>query len=184
MSWPAGVKNCASGSVDGKNSLNCRLSSPPPAMRLLAQALRQTHARTEVVNRVHRPRIVDVVASTRARCRACRAARCEAPGRGSWLSLVVPFQSNTRSHQKNCAPTFELRFAHAGFSGLAGGLTGFGPTWQNAHDMPMRYGLHELVRQVIARVAVVALRVPVLAGPFVEVRIGEQRSPTMPEGSP
>ena len=54
--------------------------------------------------------------------------------------FVVPFQLKTRSHQKNCAPTLELRFSQRGFSGSAGGFTGLGPTWQNAHDMPTRYG--------------------------------------------
>ena len=45
-----------------------------------------------------------------------------------------------RSTQKYWAPTLEARFSHLGFSGSAGGRVGLGPTWQNAHDMPTRYG--------------------------------------------
>ena len=62
----------------------------------------------------------------------CRAWKKKA------LLTASPRQLNTRSHQKYCAPTFELRFSHAGSSGFAGGLMGLGPTWQNAHDMPTR----------------------------------------------
>ncbi len=49
-------------------------------------------------------------------------------------------QAKMRSIQKYCAPTLELRFSHLGFSGSAGGFTGLGPTWQNAHDIATRYG--------------------------------------------
>ena len=50
------------------------------------------------------------------------------------------FQAKMRSTQKYCAPTVELRFSHCGASGSAGGLIGFGPTWQKPQDMPTRYG--------------------------------------------
>ena len=45
-----------------------------------------------------------------------------------------------RSTQKYCAPGFEVRFSHFGFSGSAGGRIGLGPTWQKPHDMPTRNG--------------------------------------------
>ena len=66
-----------------------------------------------------------------------------APGREVWKSwnmklLGSDSQVKMRSTQKYCAPTLELRFSHFGFSGSAGGLTGLGPTWQNAQDMPTR----------------------------------------------
>ena len=50
------------------------------------------------------------------------------------------FHARMRSTQKYCAPTVALKSAHRGASGSAGGFTGFGPTWQNPHDMPTRYG--------------------------------------------
>src|SRR5947209_6038351 len=61
----------------------------------------------------------------------------------SWkmkFDSLCGFHMNTRSTQKYCAPGLELRFAHFGCSGSAGGFTGFGPTWQKPHDMPTRYG--------------------------------------------
>src|SRR6187402_1185807 len=69
------------------------------------------------------------------------------PGRDVWNSwkkklplLASPCQLKMRSTQKYWAPTLELRSAHVGRSGSAGGCTGFGPTWQNPHDIPTRYG--------------------------------------------
>src|ERR1039458_10779179 len=58
------------------------------------------------------------------------------PGRDVWNScrgklLILGFHASTRSTQKYCAPTLELRFSHFGFSASAGGFTGFGPTWQD-----------------------------------------------------
>src|ERR1700742_1520804 len=68
------------------------------------------------------------------------------PGREVWKSwtgklLISGFHAKMRSIQKYCAPTLELRFSHFGLSASAGGFTGFGPTWQNPHDIPTRYGL-------------------------------------------
>ena len=70
------------------------------------------------------------------------------PGLDVWNSwkkklslLSSAFQLKMRSTQKYCAPTFDARFSQRGFSGSAGGRIGFGPTWQNPHDMPTRYGL-------------------------------------------
>ena len=37
-----------------------------------------------------------------------------------------------------CAPTDELRLAHCGAAGSAGGWVGLGPTWQKPQDMPTR----------------------------------------------
>ena len=79
-----------------------------------------------------------------------------------------------RSTQKYCAPTLELRFSHFGFSGSAGGLTGFGPTWQKPQDMPTRYGRTRSCRVVVVGIGVIALRVPLLRRLFVEVGIREQ----------
>ena len=60
----------------------------------------------------------------------------------SWKTKLactsLGFQKKTRSTQKYCAPGLELRFAHFGFSGSAGGFTGFGPIWQKPHVMPTR----------------------------------------------
>jgi hypothetical protein len=48
------------------------------------------------------------------------------------------FQKKMRLAQKYCAPGFDARFSHFGFSGSAGGRIGLGPTWQKAHDIPTR----------------------------------------------
>ena len=60
--------------------------------------------------------------------------------RKSWTMKLDGFasQPKMRSSQKYWAPTLELRFAQRGFSGSAGGLSGFGPTWQNAQDIATR----------------------------------------------
>ena len=55
------------------------------------------------------------------------------PGRDVWNSWKTKLEGSAshekiRSIQKYCAPTLELRFAHAGRSALAGGRTGLGPT--------------------------------------------------------
>ncbi len=67
------------------------------------------------------------------------------PGSEVWNSWKMKlawtffgFHTKMRSTQKYCAPGLEFRLAHLGFSGSAGGFTGFGPTWQNPHDMPTR----------------------------------------------
>ncbi len=67
------------------------------------------------------------------------------PGSEVWKSWKMKlacalraFQMKMRSTQKYCAPGFELRFAHVGCSGSAGGFAGLGPTWQKPHDMPTR----------------------------------------------
>ncbi len=66
--------------------------------------------------------------------------------RASWYmkffcpSGLPEFTMNRRSTHMYCAPTDELRLAHCGAAGSAGGCTGLGPMWQKPQDMPTRYG--------------------------------------------
>ena len=109
------------------------------------------------------------------------------PGREVWKSWIEEarlwsaFQSKMRSTQKYCAPTFELRFSHFGFSGSAGGLIGFGPTWQNPHDMPTRYGCTRFCVVVVRRIACSsAPRPSACAAASSKSGFGNSRRPTMP----
>ena len=128
----------------------------------------------ELVHRVHRPRIVDVVGRDERRVERAGTRRVEQLVEEAAAGWRSPCQLKMRSTQKYWAPTFELRFSHRGFSGSAGGFDRVRSDVAEParHADPVR--LHEIAREVVGRVAVVALRIPLPPRLLVEVGIGEQ----------
>ena len=141
--------------------------------RFLAPLLGEPHARPEVVHRVHRPRIVDVVGRDerrveRARQRGVQRLVEEALLVGVALPVEdpIPPEELRADVRAEILPAWILRIGRR-LDRIRADVAE-----RARHADAVR--LHQVPRLVVARVAVVALRVPLLARLLVEVRIREQ----------
>jgi hypothetical protein len=95
---------------------------------------RDSEARVEIEDSVHRIGIVDVIAGgARGVGGAGRSISQRKLPACEWTAKTLP-------SRKYWLPIAEARFSHLGFSGSAGGLSGWGPTWHRPHVTPTRYG--------------------------------------------
>ena len=138
---------------------------------LLAGMGRQFDPRLEVVDRVHGPRVVDVVTGHQ------RGIQCSRPRGVEQLLRVAGLVRIP--HEDAIDP--EILGSGVGVEVGPGGLVGvgrwIGRVWPDVaeaagHAHPI--GFHQLAVVVVAGIFVIALGVPVFLGLFVEVRVGEQ----------
>ncbi len=149
--------------------------------RLLAPLLRQAHARPEQVDRVHRARVVDVVA------RDERSVERSGPRRVEQLEeealrvgVALPVEDAIDPEILPADGRREVRPARVlGIGGRADGIRA-DVAEPARHADPVR--LDEIAGLVVLRVAVVALGIPLLAGVLVEGRVREQAQPDDPGG--
>ncbi len=130
--------------------------------------------RHQIVDRVHRARIVDVVGRDQRgveRARTCRVQHLEQEIR----RVGVPCQDAVDPEILRAggrAQIFPLRLF-----GIGGRLFGIGADMAKAARHADAVGPHQILRQIVVRVVVKALRVPALGRRLVECRVGEQAQP-------
>ena len=168
-----GSKNCVSGPLATK-SLNCLLFSSPPVSALLSPAPRNIEPRAEIVDRVHRPRIVDVVGRHQRGVHRARPVGVDELVH-EVLGVGVVHEQPVDPEVLRADDRTQIGPFRAGRVRRRIGRARADMAEPAGHADPI--GTDQILVIVIGRIGVVALGVPALRRGLVEIGVREQAQP-------